>query len=338
MVLSLLAAVPSSTNYKLQTYDFGNGAGSGSSTTYNLQSSAGSNGTTLTSSSYTLPVGIRSSDTVPVPSAPTFTNPDSSYDRLKIVINPGSFPTDTKYAIAISDDNFVTTKYVKSDQTIGTTFAIANYQTYSAWGSASGIFILGLANSTTYKVKVAALQGPNTGSGFGPTATAATSAPSVTFGLVTSLTSTPPFAATFASLPAGSVVSADATVTATISSNAEQGGEVLIKDANTGLTSSTASYTLASATADLSVANNGYGAQAGSTSQASGGPMVSASPFNGTSNSVGVLNTSWQRLASFAAPVTTGTVTFSLKAKADTTTPAATNYADVITLSVSLLF
>jgi len=338
MVLSLLAAVPSSANYTLKSYDFGSGSSKSSSANYNLQASTNAPGGTLSSASYVLPPGIRSSATVPIPLAPAFTNPDNSYDRLKIVINSSSFPSDTEYAIAISDDNFVTAKYVKSDLTIASVLSVSNYQTYAAWGGAGGATILGLANNTTYKVAVAALQGLSTGSAFGPTASAATSVPSITFGLSTSLTSTPPFAASFTSLPAGSVTAANATITATITSNAEQGGQILVKDQNGGLTSSTASYTIASATADLTAASKGYGAQVTAASQASGGPMASVSPFNGAGNNVGALSATWQQLASFAAPVTTGTVTFALNAKADTVVPAATNYADVITLSVSLLF
>ncbi|HEV7454917.1 MAG TPA: hypothetical protein VGO07_06695, partial [Candidatus Saccharimonadales bacterium] len=159
MVLSLLAAVPSSTNYTLKSYDFGSGSSGSTSTNYSLRGTANSSGGTLTSTNYTLPPGIQSSSTVPVPPTPAFTNPDSSYDRLQIVINSSTFPSDTKYAIAISSDNFVTTNYVKSDLTIASTFAVANYQPYAAWGGASGVTVLGLTPGTTYKVKVAALQG-----------------------------------------------------------------------------------------------------------------------------------------------------------------------------------
>jgi len=338
VLLSLLAAVPTSTNYVLQTYDFGTGSGSGSSSNYNLRGTAGTAGGNLASTTYTLPAGIENSRTVGVPPAPTFTNADNSYDRLKIVINPGTAPSDTKFAIAISSDNFVTTKYVKTDQTIASTFAISNYQSYAGWGGASGITILGLANGTTYKAKVAALQGVNTGSAFGPAATASTSVPSVSFGLVTSLTSTPPFISTFTSLPPNTVTTANATVTATITANPENGGKVLVKSQNAGLNSSTAGYTLTSATADLGVAAKGYGAQISSTAQTSGGPMVAVSPFNGSGNAVGGLTTAWQELASFNSPINTGSLTFGLLAKADANVPAATNYSDVVTLTISLLF
>lgn len=337
-LFSILAVVPTSTNYTLNSYGFGSGDDAGSSTNYSLRSSTGTASGTLSSTSYTLPAGVTPSTTAPVPAAPALTNPDSSYARLKLTLNPGTFPSDTKYAIAISTDSFATTKYVQPDLTVGTAFTVANYRTYSTWGGASGAWIVDLANNTTYQVKVAALQGSYTGSGFGPTASAATSVPSVTFGVSTSLTSTPPFTSTFTNLPSGSVVTANATINAAITTNASQGGEIQIKSQNAGLTSTKATYTLTSASADLAAAQRGYGAQIGSTGQSSGGPIIAASPFNGTSNTVGGVTTAWQKLASFSAPVTSGTLSLGLLAKASSDVPSATDYADTITLTISLLF
>jgi hypothetical protein len=337
-VLSLFATVPTSTNYQLPAYDFGNGGATSSSSSYQLRSQTGSPGGSLSSGSYKLPAGVKASMTAPVPPAPTLTNPDSSYNRLKIVLSTAGFASDTKYLIAISSDNFVTTKYVQLDQTIGSSLSVANYQTYAAWGGASGIWILGLSNATTYQVKVAALQGSGTGSAFGPTASAATSTPSVTFAVTTSLTATPPFSVTFASLPAGSVTSGDASVIANVTTNAENGGSLLLKDGNGGLTSSSKAYTIPSASVDLTSANSGYGAQVSGVSQTSGGPVAAVSPFNGSSNSVGVLSSSWQQLASFSNPITSGNVTMALKAKTDITVPAAADFSDTLTLALSLLF
>ncbi len=338
LLFTMLAAVPTSTNYTLKTYDFGNGANTGSSTNYTVQGTAGARGGTLASSTYQLPPGVHASQNAAVPVAPTFTNPDNSYNRLTLIINTTGQASDVKYAVAISSDGFATTKYVQTDNTVGTTFGVAQYQTYAAWGSASGVVVTGLTPSTTYAVKVAALQGSGTGSAFGPTASAATSTASVTFGVSTSLTSTPPFSSAFTNMTAGSVASGSATVNTSLTANAENGGAIMIKDANGGLTSSTKSSTLASATADLGVATKGYGAQISSTSQTSGGPIVALSPYSGTGNSVGALTANWQNLASFAAPVNTGALSFALKAKVDTITPAAPDYADTITLSISLLF
>ena len=334
LFLSLLAAVPSSTNYTLKAYDFGNGAGSGSSSNYALRGTAGS----LASSNYALPAGVEASTTAAVPPAPTLTNPANAYDRLHLVLAVNGFATDTKYLIAVSNDNFVTAKYVQLDNTIGAGVGITNYQTYAAWGGASGFDILGLAGSTTYKAKVAALQGSATGSAFGPPSSAATQAPSVTFAVQTSLTSTPPFNIAFSSLPAGQVTTGGATITTTVTTNAQGGGNLLIADQNSGLTSTQKSFTLASATADLSVAGSGYGAQVTAASQSGGGPIGALSPYNSGGSGVGSLTTVWQPFASWSSPITAGSATLALAAKTSTITPASTDYADVMTISLSLLF
>ncbi len=334
----LLAAVPSSTNYVLKAYGFSNGGGSSSSSTYGLGSDVGSVNGASVSATYKLPSGIKASTTVPVPSAPTFTNPDSSYSRLKLTLNASSFPSDTKYLIAISSDGFATTKYVQTDNTIGTGLSIANCQTYSAWGGASGFWVLSLGNATTYAVKVAALQGSKTGSAFGPTASAATVTPSASFALSTSLTSTPPFNTSFASLPAGTPTTANATIMATVSTNAQNGGLIQISDQFNGLHSTSKSYTLASATADLSSVAKGYGAQVSGVAQSSGGPLTSVNPFDGTSNNVGSLTTALQTLASFSNPISNGVATISLIAKSDTQVPASTDYADILTITLAPVF
>lgn len=338
LLISLLAVVPTSTNFTLDAYDFGNGAASPGSSSYNLQASAGSAAGSPSSSTYALPAGIQASASVATPPAPTFTNPDGSYNSLKVTLNVAGLPTDAKYLIAISDDDFATTQYVQTDQTVGPTAGIANYQSYAAWGGASGFSVLGLGYSTAYKVKVAALQGSATGSPFGPSASASTTAPSVTFAVSTSLSGTPPFSIAFSSLAPGTVTAANATIIAEITTNAVHGGNILVKSQNAGLVSSHASNTINSATADLSPANTGYGAQITASSQTSGGPMTAASPFNGAGDNVGGLTSLWQQLASFSGPVTDGSVTTTLKAKVSATVPSAADYADVLTLSVSLLF
>ena len=337
LFLPFLATVPSSSNYVLKGYDFVSGNGSGSSSSYQLKAAAGSSGGQLSSTNYRLPVGVKASLTAATPPAPTVTNTASNYDRLTVTLNVGGFPSDTKYLIAISPDSFTTTYYVHPDQTIGLTSSIADYQTYAAWGGASGTAVVGLQPSTTYQVKVAALQGQATGSGFGPTGSAATVASTVTFAVQTSLTSTPPFAVGF-SLTPGVASAGDATVTATVTTNASSGGNISVKDSSSGLTSSSRSFTIGSATADLSSAATGYGAQLTGTSQGSGGPMTALSPFNSSSNNVGGLSTTYQPLASFATAVNSGSLTMKLIAKSDTTVPAAADYNDVLTLSLSLLF
>jgi len=179
-------AGPASTHYQLVDYGFGAGStASSSSTTYSLNGSAGEIDTgQLSSTHFKLGAGLNATYQASTPPAPTFSNLSSNYDRLQIIINTGGNPTDTTYAIAISSDGFVSdTRYVESDNTIGTSFSASNFLTYSGWGGSSGSYITGLDSNTTYTVKVKAKQGTFTETGFGPTATATTTSPSLTFGV-----------------------------------------------------------------------------------------------------------------------------------------------------------
>lgn len=339
-LLFLFAATPSSTNYTLKSYDVGSGGNSSSSSTnYRLNGASGEqSGTLQTSPSYGVTSGVNATENANVPPAPALTNPSSYYDKLKLVLNTGSNPSDTKYLIAISSDGFTTTDYIQTDDTVGSSQTITSYQTYTTWGGASGLTIFGLNPATTYQVKVKALQGNFSGSAFGPIATAATVSPSLTLSLTTTLTATPPFPVNFTSIAPGVVTNGAADAIVSLTSNANNGGSVYTRDTNTGLLSALASNTIASATADLSVAATGYGLQVISTSQTAGGPFTSVSPFNGSANNVGGLSTSYKPILTTAGPITTGSGTVRLMAKANATTPAASDYADVVTLVVAMTF
>ena len=334
-----LAASPSSTNYTLKAFDIGGSGGSGTSSNYKLEGVAGSqDGATATSTTYAVAPGELPTQQTNVPPAPTFTNPANEYSRLQIIINTGNNPSNARFAIAISDDGFTTTRYVQTDNTVSAAYSITNYQTYAAWGGASGVYITGLTPGTTYTVKVAAYQGDYTNSKFGPTASAATVQPTLTFSVETTATSTPPFSMTFSGISPNTVASASADAVLTLSTNALQGGSVYLKGANTGLTSSSASYTVSSATADLGVASTGYGAQVVSTTQSSGGPLAASSPFNGATDNVGIISTSLQTLAESSAPITTGVATVRLKAKTDSIVPSATDYSDTLTFVAAMIY
>ena len=338
LVIGLFGAGPASATYQLKSYDFGNGGGQGSSANFRLDANTGAVTGNGASASFKNLAGEATTQHTNVPTAPTLTNPSSYYNRLKIVINTASNPTDTLYLIAVSPDSFVTTYYVQTDQSIGTSLSISNYQTYTAWGGASGFLILGLRASTTYEVKVKAIQGRFSESAYSPTASLATSATSLSFGVTTTLTGTPPFTSDFSGLTPGSVFSSNADTLIALSTNALLGGTVYVKSANAGLTSAIASYTLNSATADLSVVALGYGIQVISTGQASGGPITSQSPYNGATDNVGGVTTSLQSIISTSAPVTTGTATIRTKAKTDFTVPSTADYTDLLTFIASMSF
>lgn len=341
VISGMFAAAPSSSNFTLKSYDLGSGGGgSSSSSNYQLNGELGAQGGPSSSSTNYI---NRSGETVTqnanVPPAPNLSNPSNEYNRLKLVISTGGNPSDTKFAIAISSDDFVTTRYVKSDASIGSTLTLTDYKVYTSWGGASGFWITGLASNTTYKVKVKAIQGDFTESAYGPkTSGVATVSPSISFGLATNPPAGPPYSASFTGLTGGTVFTANADAVLSLDTNSLSGGEVFVRDSNAGLNSSYAATTIVSATADLTSAASGYGAMVTNTSQSSGGPLSSVSPFDGTVNNVGGLTTSLQKIANTSNPVSGGSITVQLKAKSTTTTPAATDYNDVITFIAAMLY
>jgi hypothetical protein len=156
-----LFVFPSSTNYQLRGYGFGSG-GEENMTSSNYAADAVTGETSsgqLSGSSYNLGPGLSFEIMANVPAAPAFTNPSNYYNKLKVVLDTGNNPTDTKFAIAISTDNFVTTNYIQNDNTIGSVLGSEDYQTYAAWGGGSGFNVIGLAPNTTYKIKVKSFQG-----------------------------------------------------------------------------------------------------------------------------------------------------------------------------------
>ena len=184
----LAEAGPQSTTYELKEYTFGAGGTSqagADSSTYTLFGTAGElEYDKLTSSTYALGGGLIFTLKANVPPAPSFTNPSQNYDRLKFIIDNGGNPSDATFAIAISTDNFAAdTRYIQNDNTIGATLGSEDWQTYANWGGASGEYVTGLAAGTTYYIKVKAEQGNFTESEYGSVANAATSLPSLTFGI-----------------------------------------------------------------------------------------------------------------------------------------------------------
>jgi hypothetical protein len=339
-MLSLFATSPASTNFTLRNYDIGTGGGTSSSSSYNLNGTVGAqNGPSETNGITILKPGENPTQDSNVPAAATLSNPNNTYNKLHLLIATSNNPTDTKFAIAISSDGFATTKYIQSDHTLGSTLAIANYQTYALWGGASGFDILGLQANTSYAVKVSALQGAFTASSFGPASPAVATQPTtVSFSVATTASAVPPFGVSFTSLAANTVFSATSKALLTVSSNALFGGGIYIIDSRNGLFSPSKSYTISSATADLTAAANGYGGQVGSLTQTSGGPLTSTSPFNGTSNNVGALNTSLQQIIGTTGPVVGGSAQMTFLAKTAITTPAASDYTDTVTIVASMLF
>lgn len=342
-LLGLFATAPTSTTYHLQSYGIGSGGTSGStSTTYGLTGIAGEQGDQASSTTYKAGTGLIPTQQANTPGAPTLTNAANTYDKLHITLDTGGNPSDTIFAIAISTDNFASNfNYVQSDHTVGATLSSSNYQTYTNWGGASGFNIIGLLPSTVYTVKVKAQQGKYTESAYSVTASASTVSPSLTFEIDVSATdshTSPPYSTSFSNLLPNTVVNSSQYIWVSLETNGDNGGTVFISSQNTGLVSAAGSHTINSATADLSAVSEGYGAQLNSQTQTSGGPLAAQSPYTGTAQNVGIVDTAIRPLFVATSPIVGGRGSIVLKARATNGTPAAPDYSDILTLIASASF
>jgi hypothetical protein len=259
-----------------------------------------------------------------IPSAPTITNPDNNYNKLKIVLATSSNPSDFNYAIAISPDNFAsTTQYVQADGTLGVT---STWQTYMQWGETSGTMIIGLTENTTYTVKVKAKQGTFSESAFGPVSQAATVGRTLALSLSTNTVN-------LGELLPSTVVTAGTQVTVTLATNNASGGTAYSYGQNNGLKSINTNSNIATTSNNLDGISEGYGIRGISTTQSSGGPMQILSPYNGSGNTIGSIDTNKRPLFdSSNQPITAGQGIFEIKAKISPITKAANDYIDIITI------
>ena len=324
VMLTVLATFAHSTTYYIQSYSVGAGStNSSSSTTYTIQGSVGeqANGT-ASGTNDTDNNGSIQTEQLNVPGAPTLSNGSNTYyNQLNFILSTSGNPTDTTYAIAVSTNNFTSTLgYVQASGAIsGTQF----YQTYTAWGGATGAYVTGLTPSTTYELRVAAMQGMFTNSNFGAYATATTAAYTTTFSIS-------PNSINLGSLLPGTATTSS-NLTLDFATTAAQGGDVYVYGQYGGLNSTSRSSTITSATANLAVAASGFGVQVSSSSQTFGGPLNIVSPYNGSANNVGAEATGPADLLKSSTAVLGGSATINLQAKSSNITPAAIDYTETLT-------
>jgi hypothetical protein len=333
----LLAGLPASSSFKLDSYGFGSGgtANSGSSN-YRVNGIAGDAASgTSASGNYSLKGGETHEKEANVPTI-TITNDDRWYNKLKVVIGPENNPSDALFAVAISTDNFASdVRYVKSDFTIGTSLNFSDYLTYAAWGNAAGQIVRGLSRSTVYTVKAKAYRGKFTESAYGPTSSAATVDPQLSFDIdvaATDVSTSPPYNIDFGNIPVSTVTDSPQRVWVSIDTNGESGGMVYLSGANSGLKSTQASYTISSSSTDLAAAAEGFGAQGASATQSSEGPLTIVAPYNGAAGNVGIEDSVVRQIFSSAGPIVAGRGSFILKAKTKPLTPESVDYSELLTV------
>lgn len=340
--LVLFGALPSTDNYKLRDYGFGNGGGQSGTSNYSLEGLAGDLGGDFTSSdNYGLRPGLLGSRLASLPDAPNWQNPDDWYNKLQLIINTSGNPDDTTYAVAISSDGFVTTNYVQLDNTVGAALGAEDFRDYAGWGSGSGMNVIGLAPDTTYSVRVKARQGETSETGFGPAASASTSEASISFDIDIASTDTEsgsPYNLNFGSVSPGNVTDGPNKIWLDLSSNADSGSYVYVVSENNGLLSATSGHVISSVTGDLGSLGEGIGTRNDTVTESAGGPLQVTSPYDGTSDNIGVIDDQFRQMMSSTGPISDGRASFILKLKTSSMTPAAADYVDVYTVVASAGF
>ncbi len=143
-------------------------------------------------------------------------------------------------------------------------------------------------------------------------------------------------------LSSGSVSSSPTPRTATVNTNAKNGWYVWAKDSNTGLNSAAAAATIASTTpgsnSTLSAGTEGYNTGVASSQTGGTGTISVAAPFVNGANQGGGLDTTLRTLASSNGTANNAVLTLTNHASISPSTPAATDYADVITVVAAGLF
>ncbi|MDQ3007972.1 MAG: hypothetical protein M3Q81_00050 [bacterium] len=345
-LLMLVFAFPTSTTYKLNDFAFGSGGTDNSvSETYGLNAVTGEvSAGQLEGDTYDLGTGLIFTQQANTPGQPTLENTTGNlYNRLHFLVDTGTNPSDATFAIAISSDDFVTTNYIQNDNTVGPTLGSEDYQTYADWGGAGGDEVIGLQPNVTYSIKVKAMHGRFTETGWSAVDTAATLASQLSFdidvGDESAVNSDPPYIIDIGVLTPNTVTTGADRVWVDLATNGEGGGFVYVYGTNSGLKSTIANYTITSLNGNLAAAAEGFGLQSESVAQSSGGPLAKNSPFDGSSDVIGeVTATSQTIFNSSSQPVVGGRGGIAVKAKASTQTPAASDYIEVLTVIASAAF
>jgi hypothetical protein len=341
--LLFFGALPSTTTYQLNSYGFGSG-GTANSTTgnYALEGISGEiSSQTDSTNTYSLKPGFVETQQANVPTV-TLSNPSNFYDKLHFAIGQQGNPSDALYALQVKvndatcDFTTGTIKYVKSDLTLGASLTLTDYQDYATWGGGSGANTIGLSGNTNYCMRAKATQGKFTESAYGPSSSAvSTSAQQISFCLYTGANcAAGGNSVSFTGLVANTVSNGNNNIGVDLSTNANSGGSVYIYSSNGALTSTTAPGTpITSATDDLSTASSGFGARLASTSS-----LTAVSPYNQSGNNIGILATTVNTILNATSPVSSGTASIQLQAKASSTTKAATDYTSTLTVIAAAKF
>lgn len=337
LLFGTVSSFSNNSTYYLNSYSVGSGSGTNfSNGTYNGQASLGETAATnpVNGTSNVSEAGGVQTEQLAEPQAPTLNNGSGTfYNKLGFTLNnsmgTSTYPTDVTFSVEVSNaSSFTSPSYVQTGGTLG---ASPFFQSYAAWGGASGSTMTNLTPGLTYYVRVSANQGMFTDTGYGPYQSAALTNPSITFSIS-------PSSISLGSLLSGAVETSS-NITASLTTNADFGGNVFVSGtANAGLRSPSQGYTIAALTGNLASSSEGFGLQGNNATQTSGGPFTIKSPYNGSANNVGIESSSYAQIFSSANPIVSGSATLDLQAKSSASDPGGSDYAETLSFVAAASF
>ena len=273
---------------------------------------------------------------------------DGCYNKARFEIDTNDNPTDTLYAVQISEDNFSTDIRYLDGSTYEpeqySTFNINDFRTKTAW-EGDTFNVQGLAEGTQYYLRIIALHGDFTQTEEGPEETATTAGTSSSFDIDIAGTggisaeTDPPFTISFsgdtALLAGAGAVVADNLIWMDAETNGAGGFAIVQKGENGGLYSSTLSAQINSVTGDLDALSEGFGLQNYYIDYDTGtglGDITATTNYSGSSKNIGIVDTDWNKIYDGDGPINNGRMALYLMARAGTDKQGATDYDETITL------
>jgi len=269
------------------------------------------------------------------------------YDRARFEIDIQNNTPEVLYSIRISTDPLWNSWQYLDGATFlledEGTHDIDDYLLKSDWeGTTNSFNVLGLKPDTTYYIRATALKGDFTETPLGPLGVSAnTSVPQISFDIDiadiggVAIDTNAPHGLDLGVLVPMQEITAENLIWIDLGTNAYDGVEVYIQDSYAGLSSFSAVNVIASASLDLSVVNEGFGLQVSSVGENALGPLDVVAPFDGGGENIGGVSlTAVKIFDSSSAPISGGRGGIYVKAKADTSTLAGSDYLDELTFSV----
>jgi hypothetical protein len=268
------------------------------------------------------------------------------YDKARFEIGTQSNPSDTLYAIQISEDNFSSDiRYIDGSTYEPETYSshnINDFRTKTQWETDT-FNILGLQEGTQYYLRLMALHGDFTQTEESPIETATTAGTSSSFDIDIAGTggisaeTDPPFSITFTgdnSLLAGAgTVTADNLIWMDAETNGSGGFAIVQKGDNGGLYSTTRSVQIDSVTGDLDSLDEGFGLQSYylDYNTSSAGDISAMTNYGGSIANVGIVDTDWNKVYDADGPIIEGRMALKVLARAASDKLGATDYDETIT-------